>query len=65
MARVMERTEGAKPEELALEGPALAQRWSGKGCTRPGKSKRTKTCIGGQRLRLPVTFVRGNGEESD
>ena len=65
MARVMERTEGAEPEELALEGLALAQRWNGKGYTPPGKSKRTKTCIGGQRLRLPVTFVRGNGEQSD
>jgi hypothetical protein len=65
MARVMKRTEDAEPEESALEGLALAQRWSGKGCTRPGKSKGTKTCIGGQRLRLPVTFVEENGEESD
>jgi len=30
----------------------------------PGKATGTDTCIGAQMLRLPLTFVRGNGLES-
>jgi hypothetical protein len=59
------------PEDLGARNPEV-HRWNGwrsvsavagRESPDPGKATGTDTCIGAQRLRLPVTFVRGNGWE--
>jgi len=55
LAKGIGRPWDAEPGSSALD----------RGGNHPTREKqKTKTCIGGQRLRLPVSFVRGNGWEN-
>jgi len=76
MTAVTQSTElpewGGVPEDLDAKNPRV-HRWrgwrsvsavTGRESPDPGKATVTDTCIGAQKLRLPLTFVRGNGLES-